>query len=219
MRAIGPALVIAASVATSSIPAEATDGLLSGHFVVVAFREVTDPEFPELQDIIDQDWIGRAVDFDDISYWFDDDPCPVAELSLSDERFLDLDDPVLSDLLLSYSNAADMPRDTRSMWLDCGGRAISSAKLIVELDDRILLTTTYESNTIAVLERPLGEHEALELEETLSAIGYDPGQIDGVIDGATRNAVAALALEKGAMSGPEVGVITQSLLSFLASQR
>lgn len=213
----GKALLVAATVAAAT-HADATERGLTGQYVVVAFREITDPEFPDLEDYNDQDWIGRIVDFDALTYWFDGDPCPVSHTANSDELFVDLDDPALSDLLLSYSSAAETHRTVRSMSLDCGGRAISSVKLIVQLDKRVLVTTTYESNTIAILEKPLDAKEALQFEAALSATGYDPGAVDGVIDEGTRNAIAALALDNGARSGLKRGVITDSLLSFLADK-
>lgn len=102
--------------------------------------------------------------------------------------------------------------------IDCGARPLSSIKLMLIIDDRVVVATTSGAEDhYVILEKPLPDVEALVFERSLGAAGFDPGAVDGVIDPATRAAVAAFAEAHGAMFRFETGVITRNLLDALTS--
>lgn len=190
---------------------------LTGRFVVVTFRAASN--VVSTLAVREANWreelIGRSIDFDNPVAWLDDSACLAPwEPRAASERFLWVDDPNLSDLQIAPG--ADDRRLNQPIIVDCGARPLSSIKLVLVVDDRVLVTTTTGGETYFVLERPLDQPEALALEEGLRDLGVDPGNVDGVVDEATRAAVAALAEAHGAAYRFQSGVITRNLLDFVS---
>ena len=82
------------------------------------------------------------------------------------------------------------------------------------VDDRVLVAKSATGSTYFLLEKPLEHEDAFRLEQGLQRAGFDPGPVDGIVDDATRRAVAAYAMQHGA--GSASGVITRSMLEALA---
>jgi hypothetical protein len=206
--------LVAASAAVS--PAVGQDEVeLTGPYVVVAVRSsslVAAPLDPVAR-AGQQALVGASIDFDNMTAWFDGAPCPGSEPSRADPPLLFATDPYLSDLQIVLPGRRDH-RLNLSLHLDCGGRALSSVKLILIVDERVLVAA--DAGTGApyfVLERPPSADEALRLEQWLANEGQDPGGVDGIIDGSTRAALAALAQAHGAAYRFESGVITSNVLA------
>lgn len=187
---------------------------LSGSYVVVSIRQ-SDGIKPASQGA--PFWarlpaLGEIVDFDNMEEWHDGTACVSPPFTQSrGEISPRIGDPQLVDLQLTYDLGNSSRLKNQIVAVDCGGRAVWFSKDLIEIDDRVLVSIDTFTNNYVVLERPLSPSDALALERALQERGHDPGDVDGTIDGETREAIADYARANGAGDLIINGVITRNL--------
>lgn len=159
--------------------------------------------------------VGDAFDFASPVAWYDGDPCFQPNLQPAADAPFDVLDPNLSDLQLIFAAEGQAMPLNLPFTLDCGGRAVTSIKHLIQIDDRTLVWVTPDGATFVVLERMPSPENAIALEEALTTAGFTPGPVDGAIDAQTRSAVAAFAFARGASYQFATGVVTSNILHAL----
>ena len=188
---------------------------LDGSYEVVGFRAASNVATTRAMQEANwrQELIGVALDFGSFQAWFDGSICLAGRVAASDQASIWLEEPNLSDL-----QVAPGPEDHRTnihAMVDCGARPASSIKPLLIVDGRVLVTTSDDGATYFILEKPLSSEVALAFERELLDQGFNPGSVDGVVDEATRMAVAELAQSLGAEFRFQRGVITDNILDFV----
>ena len=205
-----PVLFCALMAAGASAPPDP-----SGRYEVVAVRASSEVA-GTLEAMRDPDLnalIGRRMTFGRRVAWYDGRSCTSGRTRPSEEGWPHLAEPNLSDLQLA-PGATDH-RLNRAMVIDCGGRAHGEITPFLMLDDRVLVMPSRNGVAYVVLERPLDRSQARAVERGLAAAGFDPGPVDGRIDGRTRRAAALFAEARGAAYAFQHGVFTENLVAAL----
>jgi hypothetical protein len=99
--------------------------------------------------------------------------------------------------------------------IDCGGRALSEITPVLMVDPRVLVMRTADGRAWVILEKPLAPDRALAVERALARLGHDPGPVDGVIDAASRRALARFAASRGAAYAFQASPLTEALAAEL----
>jgi hypothetical protein len=182
-----------------------------GEYVVVAVRAAPGVAHPRREPVAEP--VGKTVHLGAKGDWIDGQPCAEGRLRAADNAGPGLSDPLLSDIELA--RPGDDRRLNRSFVLECGGRPRSAIIPLLQVDQRVLVATTDNGETLAILERPLTAVAALRVERALKAAGLDPGRLDGVLDARARRAIAQFAHAQGAAYTFDRGVLSENLLAVL----
>jgi hypothetical protein len=83
------------------------------------------------------------------------------------------------------------------------------------MDARVLVVPSPSGLTNLVLERPLGAESIRAMQRRLAELGHYDGAETGVLDAATRRAVALRAHDLGAAYAFQTGIVTVDILSDL----
>ncbi len=197
----------------TSASAETPRALPHGRYVLVAVRRAS---FVESTPDTDSNAFrpGDTVDFGDTLSWLDGVICNDWHMTEVADEAIRLDDPNLSDLAIgSAEPSAETRGQPRTLRVQCdGGRLVD----IVQIDARVLVVSSPAGALNAILEKPLQTGQVRGLQEKLSDLTYYTGAITGVMDAATRTALARYAEFRGAGYVFHRAALTENLLAGLS---
>ncbi len=210
MRTLFLTLSLAATSAAQPVAA-ASDAGPAGVYEVVALRRASDVASGPGDAAADMA-LGRRARFGGNAEWIDGTTCKAWSLEPLADPALSADDPNLSDIELAPAGIADA-RENRSLRLMCDGRELTT---LLQVDARVLVVPSASGSTNLVLERTPDARETAALQARLKAQGLLENATDGVMDAATRRALALYADDLGAAFAFERGVATENLLAALS---
>ena len=192
----------------------------SGEFTVITMHRAGDVAGgPIEQDAAAR--IGQTVSFGGTLTWWDGRTCESWSAERMEQRVLPLDDPLLSDTQVPPLDGPVSAGDRRQNigWsLTCDGVALG---VLLQVDDRVLVTPTRSGVTNIILERPLTPDEILAFQKQLKDMKFFTGEPSAIWDEASLGGVASYAEYRGAKYRFARPAITGNLLDglrILASQ-
>jgi hypothetical protein len=215
-RILNGMLFVAAMLSVSGLPSGPASAepniFLIGTYEIVAARRASDvaggPEDADAEGLI-----GHVVVFGDGLTWVDGTECATWSTDeASDGPVVWVDDPLLSDLRLASRGrrgSFGQQREKLGWTVSCDGRHLGAVQL---MDARVLVVPTPSGLTNLILERPLGMESIRKMQRALADHGHYSGPESGVLDAATRRAVALRAQELGAQYAFETGIVTVDIL-------
>ncbi|PZN48902.1 MAG: hypothetical protein DIU65_15340 [Proteobacteria bacterium] len=190
------------------------DELLTGRFVLVAERRVAG-----VSSLLSEERssvAGSIASFGDTLHWPDQPACPDWSAAPLPEGSPVAPDPMLSDVELGPAPGAEDRRIGTNVRLLCGRRQVALLRVI---DRRVLVEQSTDGARYRIYERPLGPEIILRLQRKLAEFGLLDGEPNGVVDEATREAVAAYAEQRGAAYRFAEAIISENLLEGLLRAR
>jgi len=186
---------------------------LSGEYEVVAMRRSSEVEStPD----IETDFFGKTAFFGEHLEWIDGTKCDAWSWKDTTEYTTSLEDPNLSDVIIDRLEPSVIPDyiSARRISLHCDNSERTVA-MLVEIDQRVLVTSTASGALNVILQKPLTSGQISRLQSMLRQRGIYDGDFTGIIDDATRNAIARYADQRGAHYIFKDVVITENLLDGL----
>lgn len=195
-----------------------TTPFLAGAYFVVAARPVSAAAGDPVDDITDAA-IGSVVVFSNSLKWLDSTQCEEwSTEDATDGPVVNIDNPLLSDLQVGREGrrgSFGQPTTTTGWTLSCGDNYVGAVQMI---DARVLVVPSPSGLTNLILERPLGEDTIRNVQGRLIALGLYEGEETGVLDDATRRAIAFRAFDLGADYAFAAGILTYGLLRDLTQE-